>query len=114
MENMTGWKVIITVPQLNGGNDQHLWVAAIPDESEVRKRLWLDQTPCEAHFEPLSLEEFRGLELERGEVRRILLPSTANPGVPTVNEMFGPEQEPDQSTKVHNGNLDLKSNIQVL
>jgi len=50
MEDTAGWKVAIAVPQPNGGLDHHLWVAAIPDEEEVRARLWLWQIPCEAQF----------------------------------------------------------------
>ena len=97
MENTTGWKVIIKVPQLNGEDDQHIWVAAISDEAEVRKRLWLDQIPCEAQLEPLSAEEFGGLTLERGEVRRILPSWTATPVVITVvDEVVDPAPKPEE------------------
>jgi hypothetical protein len=96
MENTTGWKVVIRVPQLNGEDDQHIWVAAISDVSEVRKRLWLEQIPCEAQLEPLSAEEFGGLRLERGEVRRILRSWTATLVVKTaVDEVVHPAPKPE-------------------
>jgi hypothetical protein len=66
-----GWKVTIPVPQPNGRDKHHVWIAAIAHEDEARERLWLPDIPCEALFEPLSSEEFAALELEPGEVRRI-------------------------------------------
>jgi hypothetical protein len=46
MEDAAGWKVIINVPQPNGKDGQHFWVAAISDEEEVRERLLLRQIPA--------------------------------------------------------------------
>ena len=79
MEDTAGWKVAIEVPQPNGGFDRHLWVAAIPDEEEVRARLWLWQIPCEAQFEPLSAHDLMQLGLEAHEVRRIWGPAFKGP-----------------------------------
>jgi len=79
MEDTAGWKIAIEVPQPNGGFDHHLWVAAIPDEEEVRARLWLWQIPCEAQLEPLSAYDLMQLGLEAHEVRRIWGPAFKGP-----------------------------------
>jgi len=66
-----GWKVTISVPQPNGADVDHLWVAAIADERETRERLLLPDLPGEARLEPLSTDELAEFGLEPGEVRRI-------------------------------------------
>ena len=93
MEDTAGWKVAIAVPQPNGGFDHHLWVAAIPDEEEVRARLWLWQIPCEAQLEPLSAYDLMQLGLEAREVRRIWGPAFKDP---TSDAKITDDEEPEQ------------------
>jgi hypothetical protein len=66
-----GWKVTIRVPQPNGREHHHVWVAAIPDERDAREKLLLPEIPCEARVEVLSSQELASLALEPGEVRRV-------------------------------------------
>jgi hypothetical protein len=66
-----GWKVTISVPQPNGVDAHHLWVAAIADEYDVREKLLLSDIPTDVRLEPLSADEMAQLELEPGEIRRI-------------------------------------------
>ena len=96
MGNAAGWKVIIKVSQPNGTDDRHLWVVGISDEEEVREQLWLTQIPCEAQLEPLSAEELSQLGLEPGEVRRMLVPTTASPSVATAEDVVAAEPEPEE------------------
>jgi hypothetical protein len=70
-EPLMGWKVTIVVPQPNGREHRHVWVAAIADEQAMRERLMLPALPCEADVEPLSPQEAAGFALEPGEVRRV-------------------------------------------
>jgi len=79
VEEIAGWKVLIEVPQPNGGRATHLWIAAIPDAGEVRSKLLLVEIPCEARLEALSAAEVRQLRLDPGEVRRLVDGSTDYP-----------------------------------
>jgi hypothetical protein len=90
MEHAAGWKVIIKVPQPNGTDDRHS--VGISDKEEVRERLWLTQIPCEAQLEPLSAEELTRLGLEPGEVRRMLVPTTATSRPPMKLWLLSPNQ----------------------
>ena len=70
-EPLTGWKVTILVPQPNGREQRHVWLAAIADEQAMREKLMLPSLPCDADVEPLSPQEIASFALEPGEVRRV-------------------------------------------
>jgi hypothetical protein len=66
-----GWQFTISVPQTADRVVHHIWIVASPDQEEARRRLKVEEIPCECEALAVSSAELKERGIEPGEMRRV-------------------------------------------